>query len=726
MFTLGRYNAGMRDDRRRLWPSIIVMALVAPFIALVILSMLAPAPKGGGAGDGGPIISPPPAEPSSTQSIGQTASPPAAESQPATNSAAASPAQPAAASAPAVATAPANPERPVMALLAAGDGRDVWVAHGIVNEGGVPGFELLLRSEDSPGWQIAVHDGDDDFWSDQGMPRALMLLEPAVSGSGRSAPVVVGQNGYVDRYFLDHNAPLADLPRDQVLRAAAGAPDELFAVLEGTPPANAMQPGDALHPSRLKIALPGAASEPAATPHSSIATATAAVSPATSAPAPAPGALAAVPVPAAATRAGAPGEDSPPLNVYWFGPPAYPAASTSRPAKDVLASVPGDWTVIEPLPTGGNDPASGPLAQSEIALAVNGERLMAIWADARLPGELCMRTLDFRKAANPGPRRFSRPCPRVNLCRRLSRLMTVQVNRALYVLWTVPTGASVALHGGWIETSPAAAEGDRYHLLPAHFVKPMSLGTAGQGVSPASDVTAAASANSILVAVMSADKTLSWLLFDGRGNPLSGPAPAEATQPQAETQFGQNLMVFLLAVMLALSIWQWRKKPAPVSLPEGRKIAPFYLRLLAIVIDLLLAYVAVLVIFGAWENGGYYTLAESWFGRAARPEELFLSPPFLVFLGIHLAEVTLGELFFRRSIGKAATGLEVLMLDGKSPTVWAILLRNLVRIPECALGVALLYMLLSERGQRLGDYLAHTLVVAEKGPATPEDPDREK
>jgi uncharacterized RDD family membrane protein YckC len=64
------------------------------------------------------------------------------------------------------------------------------------------------------------------------------------------------------------------------------------------------------------------------------------------------------------------------------------------------------------------------------------------------------------------------------------------------------------------------------------------------------------------------------------------------------------------------------------------------------------------------------------------------------------------------------------MLDGKSPTVAAILVRNLIRIPEAAVGVMLLYMLISERRQRLGDLLSRTVVIAQPAPETPADPDK--
>ena len=278
--------------------------------------------------------------------------------------------------------------------------------------------------------------------------------------------------------------------------------------------------------------------------------------------------------------------------------------------------------------------------------------------------------------------------------------------------------------GGWLETDPQAPEAERYRLTPEHLLRPMSLESAGQGVSPATDVAAAASANSILVVAQQADKSLAWLLFDNRGNLLSGPTPAEVHATRPEGQIGQNAVVVVMCLMVGLAFMQWRRKVEPLALPAGTAIAPLALRLGALAIDLAVSYILVLVIFSAWENGGYIGLAESWFAGMSRPEDLFTAPQFPTFAGIYLLQVTLGEMFFRRSVGKALTGLQVLMLDGKSPTVAAILVRNLLRLPECIMAIGLLFALLSDRKQRLGDSLARTVVVSQPGPETPKDPDQ--
>jgi len=593
------------------------------------------------------------------------------------------------------------------ALLAAGDGKDVWIAHGFRNDNGVAGFQLLWKPANGAAWQLAQREvaggamgggSIQDFWSDQGLPRSLVLMGPAGDKGDNSSPVVIGEGGYVERYFADHNTPLSDLPRGALLRAAIGGPGEMFAVMQADLSPDAPRPGEALHGMSATTA-------PASTPASQPATA-----------ASLPGLNRFV--------AKAPST----LSVYWFPPPAASAPpSTTAPAArsaDLLSPRPGDWTVLDPLASGETDGQSAPGSASQIALAVRDDRLLAIWADPKSPNELRVRTLDFKRrdahwsdamvtALRPGE-----GVPAV------SRLMTIKIGETLYVFWTVPTGVSVALHGGWLETDPQAPEAERYRLTPEHLLRPMSLESAGQGVSPATDVAAAASANSILVVAQQADKSLAWLLFDNRGNLLSGPTPAEVHATRPEGQIGQNAVVVVMCLMVGLAFMQWRRKVEPLALPAGTAIAPLALRLGALAIDLAVSYILVLVIFSAWENGGYIGLAESWFAGMSRPEDLFTAPQFPTFAGIYLLQVTLGEMFFRRSVGKALTGLQVLMLDGKSPTVAAILVRNLLRLPECIMAIGLLFALLSDRKQRLGDSLARTVVVSQPGPETPKDPDQ--
>jgi len=97
-------------------------------------------------------------------------------------------------------------------------------------------------------------------------------------------------------------------------------------------------------------------------------------------------------------------------------------------------------------------------------------------------------------------------------------------------------------------------------------------------------------------------------------------------------------------------------------------------------------------------------------------------PEVLWFLGGYIVHVTVGELLFARSLGKAILGLKVVAADGEAASAMAILIRNLVRVPEILTGILLLYILINEHHQRLGDLLARTLVVGQPKPASPASP----
>ena len=71
------------------------------------------------------------------------------------------------------------------------------------------------------------------------------------------------------------------------------------------------------------------------------------------------------------------------------------------------------------------------------------------------------------------------------------------------------------------------------------------------------------------------------------------------------------------------------------------------------------------------------------------------------------------EAFFAASVGKAVCRMRVTMVDGSRPTGVAIVVRNLVRVPEAMFfyipsGIS---CSASPRRERIGDYAAHTVVV---------------
>ena len=83
------------------------------------------------------------------------------------------------------------------------------------------------------------------------------------------------------------------------------------------------------------------------------------------------------------------------------------------------------------------------------------------------------------------------------------------------------------------------------------------------------------------------------------------------------------------------------------------------------------------------------------------------------FFGALFVYYALLEGFFGASVGKLVFRMRVVMIDGSRPTGVAVVVRNLIRIPEAWLlyipaGVS---SLASSRRQRLGDHVARTVVV---------------
>ena len=93
----------------------------------------------------------------------------------------------------------------------------------------------------------------------------------------------------------------------------------------------------------------------------------------------------------------------------------------------------------------------------------------------------------------------------------------------------------------------------------------------------------------------------------------------------------------------------------------------------------------------------------------------------LPFIGYHL----LCEAFFDgQSVGKRAVGIKVVRLDGGPPTLGAYLLRWVLRIVDILLftgAVAVVAIMASRHGQRLGDMAAGTTVVKLDEPVALED-----
>ncbi len=683
----------MINNPRRMWTSIIFACLIAPFVVVLVLSVL---PRGvklaGGAG----------------ATSGTTAAVAGGGSIDGAGSASGG-------GGPASAASKTAPEHSTETVLqVAGDGHVVWVARPWIDENKTPGFELYLRSANTGIWHAPSSAGMQNFFPKLGFPRGMALSLPAGVTAG-SEPVVFGDGGKAYELSLNNaDTPLKRLPPEDLIKAVAGGEDQLFALTFG--PAHALHSGDSVPEDQ-----PAPLVAPVAQPSSLPATASATVS-TTTATGPAPAtAKAAVPVASSEPAASRAAAISPPeiFNVYWYPPVSHSTTSSASAPAEEAPPEPGTWSFRTPLGRPAGDISRSPSPSSSLALVESRGRLLVIWADPTRPRSLFVRSLDYAAKnaqwSDPPAETLLSDTDQVPAG---SRLFAVTLDQAVYVLWTTPTGGTIALHGGWLNTDPAAVPESRYKLNGK--LLQMSLDTAGQGAT-AGEIGVGASENSFVV-VVSHESTLKSMVFDHAGVRIADAAPIVPEAPRHDVQIGQNIAMILIVLMLTLSLWQWRQKPPAMPLPAALVIAPMHLRALAFLVDLVIPYVLVFFLLGA--DAGPVGMLSNWLSLPSHPEDFARAWDLYAFLGIYLLHVTLGEMFFRKSLGKMLLGLEVRMLDGKPPTVGAVLTRNLIRIPETAVGLAVLYLVISDRKQRLGDLMAKTVVVAQEAPETPDDPDK--
>ena len=153
--------------------------------------------------------------------------------------------------------------------------------------------------------------------------------------------------------------------------------------------------------------------------------------------------------------------------------------------------------------------------------------------------------------------------------------MPLTIDDSLYILWAVPTGQTVELHGGRL----ASATSPHMWSLPAgSFLPHMSLGIAGRGISPDLDVAVGTSENSIVAVVQATDGNIQTLSFSARGEALSTPVSMDLRNSHRDVQVSQNLLLVLLVLVFSLSLWQWRQRPLTLVLPAGMIAAPLHLR----------------------------------------------------------------------------------------------------------------------------------------------------
>lgn len=552
-------------------------------------------------------------------------------------------------------TAPAGVQPGTGPLLASGDGREVWVARPMtVGEHSVPAFELLARANNAGAWTEVRPAGVPFF---QGTP--LAIAAPILPNADSRGVFVFGDEGRVTAFAPDVRRDVDPLPPGDRLLAATGSAKGLFALTAGAPEPVATRPAEILAPPSF-VPLPDfvpatqADTSPASGPATSAASA-----PATPAPAV--------------------------LNAFWFQG--------------------AGWTPLTPLGPIGDPQVPAP--DDAVALVDVAAKLSVLWVRPDDPAHVFIRTHDdsaLDGAWSP-PRRELLPQP----LPRGAPFSALPLNDSACAVYPIADGRSFALIAAPVSPLP---EGPRPAAIP-----PMLLGSAGEHLASAKSIAVALSENSLVAITASTEGSLHAALFSRDGRPLAPPAVVTFSAPMRDIEIGQNIALLVIALLVIMGLWAWLKDPRTQRLPQGLRPGSLPARGIALLIDLAIPFVIIVTLLGLWQDNGYQSILNAWAASLTRPDQLFSSLPLLYLLGAYTLHVSIGELFFRRSIGKALMGLEVLMIDGKAPTVAAVLVRNFVRLAEMVpAGILIFFVFFSDYRQRLGDLLAHTIVVSHKAP----------
>ncbi len=192
-------------------------------------------------------------------------------------------------------------------------------------------------------------------------------------------------------------------------------------------------------------------------------------------------------------------------------------------------------------------------------------------------------------------------------------------------------------------------------------------------------------------------------VLDEAGGAL-GPM-AQLPRPEPPTPRQDPLIMTLLVVMLLLvtmNAFRQRQEQPELKIAEQRlELAPHGRRLVAGLIDLspILAVVA-------WGVASGVSSLEVLTGRSEETTTA-MQIATMAYLGLTLSL----ELYGGRSLGKRATGLRVVGLDGQPTGVMPIVTRNLLRLFDLLLFVPLVFIVVSPLRQRVGDMAAGTVVV---------------
>jgi uncharacterized RDD family membrane protein YckC len=191
------------------------------------------------------------------------------------------------------------------------------------------------------------------------------------------------------------------------------------------------------------------------------------------------------------------------------------------------------------------------------------------------------------------------------------------------------------------------------------------------------------------------------------------PTPKPPVIPLMPWVIGDGALVALAAVAAV----RQRSLPKAEMSADQRdvkpRLAPLGIRFVAGLVDLAPVLAVVAILHPANPGNPLANLDEKSFSELAQ-----------LSLAAYVLHTLIAELICGQSIGKMVFGLRVMGTDGNPPRVWAVILRNLLRVFDVALGLPLLIVFITPLQQRVGDVVAGTVVVGGEGDGDEEEDER--
>ncbi len=247
-----------------------------------------------------------------------------------------------------------------------------------------------------------------------------------------------------------------------------------------------------------------------------------------------------------------------------------------------------------------------------------------------------------------------------------------------------------------------------------HWSAPINLKNNGTGATDSS----AGTERAVAVAMdrfrfiwKGTDSKIYEQVYDITGRPIEAAAPIVLQKTIDEGPLGAvNLIILIVAMVLAFAALYVRGAAVPGAPRVPIVPAPMGPRLLAGMIDA--APLIVVFVYIARTMPENYTTLQQITAR--------YTGPFMVAMAVYVLHTMICELAMGVSIGKLLAGLKVVRLDGSPPKAWQIILRNFERTVDVQLLFPLVSVLVSPMRQRVGDWVAGTVVVVDE--EKPKDP----